>query len=184
MMTPWGPSQSIKEVAPGIVWVDTAGHGGFKVDDDLNGQIPGYMRSPDGFYEEDVEWARVVVSFPGSFSAKDLAEARRTIMSWEPKIFERRFGIDIPKGQSYKKDEAIFLERHADDLIVRSAWGDWAEGVPKGMVGVYATTGGRGLGPGVEEGYFLVPADEYEARSGFGFIVDPSRHERVEHVGL
>jgi len=74
MMTPWGHSQSIEEIAPGIVFVSCAGHGGFKLDDERNKQVPAAWRARSfnkqglrGWYEEDCDAVLVVLSFPGAF---------------------------------------------------------------------------------------------------------------------
>jgi hypothetical protein len=61
--TPWGIPDSVDEIAPGIAQVESSGHGGLLVAPELNRLIPKYMRSEDGWYEEDVELAIVVVVF-------------------------------------------------------------------------------------------------------------------------
>lgn len=55
MRTPWGPSQSVTTVAPGVLIVDTAGHGGVKLDRKRNAKVPAGARKPRGWYEEDCE---------------------------------------------------------------------------------------------------------------------------------
>ncbi|OYV38944.1 MAG: hypothetical protein B7Z80_08695 [Rhodospirillales bacterium 20-64-7] len=70
---------------------------------------------------------------------------------------------------------------HAHELIVSAAWGDWETGVPKGMVGVSASMGGRdkhGISRTPDE-YYLVPDAEYKARERY-FVVDPARHSKWE----
>lgn len=55
MRTPWGKAQTVTTVAPGIVVVDTAGHGGVKLDRKRNAKIPMAARLHGGWYEEDCE---------------------------------------------------------------------------------------------------------------------------------
>ncbi len=66
---------------------------------------------------------------------------------------------------------------HGSELVVVSAFGDWHQDVPNGMVGVVAILGGRTPHPNVDqsERYFLVPAEEYASRRVF-FVVNPERH--------
>ena len=66
--TPWGLPQDAWAIADGITKVVTSSHGGLYVDSDLNAQIIPEARDEDGWYEEDDDWAIVVVSFPEHFS--------------------------------------------------------------------------------------------------------------------
>lgn len=76
-LTPWGRSDWEKQIAPGIVLYTTPSHGGIHVDAQLNKKMPDKYRIDDGWYEEDVEYALVVLAFPQHFSAKELANAQR-----------------------------------------------------------------------------------------------------------
>lgn len=69
-----------------------------------------------------------------------------------------------------------FLAENGNKWVVTSAWGDWCDWVPSGLVGVCAYRGGNAAGRIGEPGYFLVPADEYSQRGENGFIIDTSRH--------
>jgi len=53
--TPWGPSQYADKLARGVTMYGTAGHGGIKVSDKLNREIPPEFRNESGWYEEDCE---------------------------------------------------------------------------------------------------------------------------------
>lgn len=181
MRTPWGQAQQIEDLAPGIKWVSTASHGGVKLDRALNAEVPDYMREPDGWYEEDVDWAVVAVVYPDAFEPGSRERAKDTLRNWRPGAYEAFFGEVIQPGMSHVKDERIFLSQHRDDYLVVSAVGDWKEGVPKGFVLVSAARGGRSpegrLPKDMAE--FLVPQEEYDVRTPFGFVVDESRHQRV-----
>jgi len=59
--SPWGPIQEIKELAPGIIRVYTARHGGIWVDFQHEKKIPSRLRNiarqyaPSQWYEEDCD---------------------------------------------------------------------------------------------------------------------------------
>ncbi|MBT3812433.1 MAG: hypothetical protein HON51_05605 [Gammaproteobacteria bacterium] len=74
--TPWGISQNIETISRGIQFVDTTGHGGVKVSDELNKKIPNWVREGtfgklglDGWYEEDCDWCIPVIVFSKVFYA-------------------------------------------------------------------------------------------------------------------
>ena len=54
-------------------------------------------------------------------------------------------------------------------LVTIAAWGSWHETVPNGFVGVAATPGGLRQA-GQTAAYYLVPQDEYRARSD-GYVI-------------
>jgi len=62
--TPWGPIDTVTTIAPGVRAVSTASHGGFLLDPEVNARIPAPLRRESGAYEEDCEWAIVVVALP------------------------------------------------------------------------------------------------------------------------
>jgi hypothetical protein len=100
------------------------------------------------------------------------------LQNWFPYLYERHFAVRLLPGESYKRDQALFDEENKDKLVATCAWGDWHKQVPADMVGVFATKGGS-RNPARDNStdrYFLVPAAEYEARTHFGFVADPSRH--------
>ena len=53
------------------------------------------------WYEEDCDWARVAVVFPGAFKAQEVADAKRTLRNWEPEIYERFFHVKLTPEDSY-----------------------------------------------------------------------------------
>lgn len=55
--SPWGPIQHVTSLAPGAWSVETAGHGGVKLDAGRNRKVPAGARQPGGWYEEDCQWA-------------------------------------------------------------------------------------------------------------------------------
>ena len=117
MQTPWGPSQECKSCGDGLVFVSTASHGGFYVFPEMLAQMPEYFRRNDGWYEEDCEWAMVVISFPSRFSEKETVDASGTLQNWFPDLYERHFAVRLLPGESYKRDQAVFDEENKDKLV-------------------------------------------------------------------
>lgn len=194
METPWGMAQEANELAPdGIGWVTTASHGGLKLSVARNNEMPDYLRIDHGWYEEDCAWVKAAVFFEEILLASGDPDIRRQILSgnhrqtfrdWYPREYEKFYGVELKRGESYVKDERLFFEEHASELICVSAYGEWHTRVPKGMVGVIARVGGNGAkgqnpAPGPAR-YFLVPKEEYETNNRFGFVIEPARHEEIE----
>jgi hypothetical protein len=169
--SPWGKIDQIKEIAKGIIQVYTPGHGGYKVYAKLNRQIPEYMRNDNGWYEEDCEIAHVQVVFPQFFKPEHVVASKESLKNYNPDAYEKFYGIALKPGESNTRDRKIFEKETENKLVVTSAFGDWEESVPKGMIGVYAAKGGY-RGKEYSETLFLVPAFEYENRSRFGFVIE------------
>jgi len=82
--TPWGFSQQADEVAPGITWFSTSGHGGISLSSARIAEMPTNLRSihpwaGPGWYEEDCDWAIVCAAFPQYFNYADCYYASRTL---------------------------------------------------------------------------------------------------------
>lgn len=186
----WGKPDTATEIAEGIVWVSTPGHGGFALSHQRQAEMPAHLRVDQGAYEEDCDWCMVVLAFPhivpaylraitSKWSVDRLNQcADETLRNWHPARWEQHTGKTIEPGQSFQRDQQRFREQHAADFIVCTAWGDWAEGVPAGMVGVWAT---EGEDRSKEGKYFLVPADEYAAR-GDKFVIDLAKHQEIPPI--
>lgn len=169
--TPWGMSQRTTVYAEGIDFHTTAGHGGFKLSAERNRDVHPQLRSKDGFYEEDIAWAIVAITFPHLFTAVERQCAERSIKDWWPDAWETIFGTIMVPGESYVKDRRAFEAKHADDWIVISAL---RSAHHTGMTEVVATRGGK-RDPHIEERRFLVPSSDYEI-GRFGFVIDEARH--------
>lgn len=115
--TPWGPAQIVNEIAPGIASVHTAGHGGYKLSPKRNAQVPAALRT-NGWYEEDVEWAAVGVTFPGEIAAEHPGGTVEGIRQWseqalrnhDPDAYEAWKGVTLAPGTSYVKDQRAWAE--------------------------------------------------------------------------
>jgi hypothetical protein len=88
--SPWGLIQQVKQIAEGIWQVSTASHGGLKVSDQRLAAMPAERHttpySHGGWFEEDLDWALVAVSFPEAFTPEDLAMARQSLAQYYPDI--------------------------------------------------------------------------------------------------
>ena len=69
--TPWGPAQTARKIANGIMAYTTARHGGFHLSPTRQAQVPASIRSFAGgaWFEEDYDWAVVCLVFPREFCA-------------------------------------------------------------------------------------------------------------------
>lgn len=181
----WGDIQSRKLLAPGILSISTASHGGIIVEKEINVLIPEYMRSPDGAYEEDVDWSIVATVFPHAFTKEERARAKEIFRNSIPMAYELYYKEVIPPGQSHAKDEVTFKFLHKNDYLSLAAWGDWHSQVPPGNVVVFAGRGGRTADYKLpkDTAYFVVPVDEYEDRGPHGFVIDEKRHPRIDFKG-
>ena len=193
MHTPWGNSQTSKQYGEGLTFYGTASHGGFFVEPELHATMNPALRldaggysGATGWYEEDCEAYLVVRAFPGRFPANEVEEADQAIKnSYLYPHWEKLHGRILQPGESAEKDRDAFHAANRDSLLVVAAWGDWKEGVPKGMVGVVARPGGREYDqahPGSEkeqDRWFLVPATEYATRR-YEFVVDPTKHQAID----
>ena len=83
MYTPWGSSQHQKKVTEGIVFYDTASHGGYKLSNEKINEMPAELKNIKpwagaGWYEEDCDWSIVVLSFPEFFTIEQIKGALLT----------------------------------------------------------------------------------------------------------
>lgn len=194
--SPWGAVQHLTNVLAGMVSVSTASHGGIIVAPDRLERMPAYMREAwagRGAFEEDVDWSIPFCVFEaeiladGDIHSKKLIEVghhRETLRNWHPARYEKFYRVVLKPGESRRKDGDDWKRVNAGALQSVSAFGDWQNGVPAGMVGVVACIGGR-TDQGQYGGacrYFLVPKAEYDTRTENAcgtFIVDQAKHGEV-----
>ncbi len=77
--SPWGAVQYRRMIAPGVVLVETASHGGAFVTKEAQARIPEVLRSADRFYEEDCEIAAIIATWPEYFTSDAQVYAARQI---------------------------------------------------------------------------------------------------------
>lgn len=89
--TPWGMVNHYQPIAQGIVYVDTAGHGGFWLSPERLAKVPAdhrmarfgrarTMTSP--WFEHDCDWIFAVLAHEEVFNAATVKEAKRLWKSW------------------------------------------------------------------------------------------------------
>lgn len=88
--SPWGRIQDTRQVADGISWITTAGHGGFRLSKKRYEEMPQYLRdcsyTGNQFFEEDCSWCAVVLAFPQFFNADQSLSAAITYNKWFAKV--------------------------------------------------------------------------------------------------
>lgn len=95
--TPWGVADQVRIVAPGIVWCETPSHGGYWLSKERLAQMDPALRSFRPFtgkaawFEEDCDWAVVVVAFPTFFDPPAVEAAVRAIQDSD---YYTRAGLD------------------------------------------------------------------------------------------
>ncbi len=108
--TPWGPSQTIQEIAPGITLYSTASHGGFHLSEARVASMPKHLRDfipfggtqsgPGRWFEEDADWSVVALAFPQFFPAEAIAAAMNTLRHYKPEIYEQVVEAIVAAGRS------------------------------------------------------------------------------------
>lgn len=163
--SPWGEPQQCITFGPGIWEVSTASHGGIFLSEQRNAAVPYHMRSRNGWYEEDLDACIPMNVFPEEFRLNEKPErkewAENAFRNNFPDHYEKWTGKTLKEGESRKRDEDTFAATVKGQLRVKTSYGDWANWVPNGMVGVVASVDG---GPGPQS-YFLLPKAEFDALS-------------------
>ena len=173
--TPWGVAQQSESYTRGIMYYSTASHGGYHLSPTRNMVVPEYMRSADGWYEQDCAWAIAATIFPEAFvkiwgGENILKTIKLTLLNWYPAFYEQFYNVKLKEGESHTRDRENFYRDNADNYIVTCATGK------EHHVEVSATLGGTANG---NERTFLIKTEEYQNRSNFGFVIDLSRHIEI-----
>lgn len=176
--SPWGRIDHVHHYADGIDSVGTPGHGGLKLSRERNAKVHPAWRRQGGWYEEDVDACIVIVTFPEVFKPETVASARIDMKNSYPDEYGRVFGCQVSESESSELRRRAFKARTREQFVTTSAVGDWYPGVPKGMVAVRALRASDGA-----KGRFLVPAEEYERRNEYAFVVDTARHQEWDDGG-
>lgn len=169
--TPWGTSQGATVYAEGVVAHSTAGHGGFicrrsEIANSMTCSVP----TAAGMKRTAIGRPSPNPSRSSSRTSRRRVRKRRSATGTRT-TWEAIHGRVLEPGQSAKRDERAFFEKHTDDWVVVSAIRSEHQA---GFTEVIATPGGK-RGPGTEERRFLVPTDEYHV-GRFGFVIDVARH--------
>ena len=118
LSTPWGFADQVYPIGErGILKVCTPSHGGMFVPSELLPQMPSALRYSNSYsgranwFEEDVEWALVVASFPEEFTADYCKAAIETIAMYAERPRGEYF---YSANQWLNSPRADILRRHAE----------------------------------------------------------------------
>lgn len=143
-MTRWGKPVTTTQRLPGIWRVVTPSHGGFVLSETRQAAMPEALRLDGPEYEHDVDWSLVIVAFQTEFAATgdplfdiELSLATSTVKSWRPERWEAYAGEAVEPHQSHVRREREAFEARIGQVVVTTAYGDWADWVPRGKVGVF-----------------------------------------------
>jgi hypothetical protein len=146
-MTRWGKPVTTTQRLPGIWRVVTPSHGGFVLSETRQAAMPEALRLDEPEYEHDVDWSLVIVAFQTEFAAAgdplfdiELSLATSTVKSWRPERWEAYAGEAVEPRQSHVRRERVAFEARIGKVVVTTAYGDWADWVPSGKVGVFGYT--------------------------------------------
>ena len=178
----------------GIRYHSTPGHGYLKISqerlDYMKANTPALL-TPNGYYhgypsntfEEDLEYCRVILAFPGEFTLTDVKLAVRTFRDYNPIIYSAHTGRPVKPEHSFKLRQMDHVQKNQENYLTIGAMGDWHKSVPEGYVGLTAKKG-KYLSP---EGYnrdhdhvkgFLIPQADYEQReNGLAYVIPPNAQE-------
>ncbi len=158
--SPWGRIQEQTTLAPGLLLVSTASHGGLLLSREAAERLhisPKALelgaRWEDGWaYEEDCEWAilawEVPQFWPALFPPGPHRENPRqylleTLSAWCPDLLLSHGVTPVPglfaRYQSRQRNEELRTRRDPDLIVC--ARGSWAEGCPPGAVEVTTADG-------------------------------------------
>jgi hypothetical protein len=175
--TPWGPADSVTNIAPGIVSVGTPGHGGLTLSRERRAAIPKPLRDVAGtWFEEDCEWWIVAMHHPEAFPHIEDGVAEQRVRNWFPDAYEAATGTTIAPGESDVRDEAVWAKAHENDFVlIAASMDDDRPGVVR-VLGRRASDSTRQT--------FYVPKAELDARrlaaepgQGHRVILDPASDE-------
>lgn len=141
--TKWGAPVTTNQVLPGVWHVTTADHGGYVLSDERQAAVPEALRRDDPFYEEDVDWALVLLAFAAEFRRLPTAgiglqveNARRSVRAWHPDRYAAFTGEEVPQTERHVLRRRAAYQAVIGEYASTSASRDWADWVPTGMVGV------------------------------------------------
>lgn len=141
----WGAPQSATQLLPGVWEIQTSSHGGMLLSDQRQSAMPEALRLDSPSYEEDVDWALVVLAFEAEFRrlpAKGIDllvdNARASVKAWHPDRHTAYTGEAVEAKDSHVLRRRQAVSAQIGNYVVVSASGDWADWVPEGKVGVVA----------------------------------------------
>lgn len=139
IITPWGPAEKTEVIAPGILRVSTAAHGGYRLSAHRQKRIEQVLGYPGEWFEEDDESAIVEAAFPEVF---DPQEATERLHSTYPELLQSVCGIS---PEAYMQNAILRAFRdHPDRWFLVDSLGQLTE-YEGYRLGFYALTGRNAL---------------------------------------
>ncbi len=173
--SPWGKIQTVQRHGKGIATVTTSRHGGIKLSPENNRKVHPAWRRAGGWYEEDQEYAIVVLTFPDAIPG--LVEwAHESAKNNYPSEYGAVYGCTVRPEESRALRLEMAREAARGKFQVTARWGSWADWVPEGFVGVFARVDGSAGPEGSPEGYFLMPESDNAQEINTIWVIDPTRH--------
>lgn len=178
--SPWGTIDHADQIVPGVWSVGTPSHGGFLLSPERQAAMPTAVRRDGSAYEEDVDWCLVALVFGNEFTGipcgeRTMAEiARDHARNHCPDEYAAVTGHTPTAETSMAVRRRETYVASLGEFVVTSAFGDWADWVPRGKVGIYAREA-----TGVSQAGFL----EYGKIERRG-LVDASRYDSRKIVNL
>ena len=142
--SPWGAVQQANQIAPGIWSVTTASHGGLLLSEARSAAMPDALRLPGDAYEEDCDWSLVYLAFESELALQKtstagfLQLAKDTARCWHPDRYAAHTGECVEPNRSSVLRTREAYRAAIGEFCTTTAWGDWADWVPEGKVGVIA----------------------------------------------
>ena len=143
--TIWGTPDRSEQILPGIWHVTTPSHGGFILSGERQAAMPAALRLETLSYEEDVDWALVFYAFAGDFERKGQPGAklmtetvRQSVRVWHPERYAAHTGESVPEALSPIVRRRAAYQAVIGEYVSAAAYGDWADWVPEGKVGIVA----------------------------------------------
>ncbi|MCS8414868.1 hypothetical protein N0754_19260 [Pseudomonas aeruginosa] len=119
--SPWGEIQQVKEVAPGIERVSTAGHGGYRLGHERVERMRQLIGLTQEWYEEDEEAALVEAAFPDAFEP---ARAARRLHLTYPDHMPALIGCTADQYAQERIDEQLQqFQDHPESWFVADTLG-------------------------------------------------------------
>lgn len=129
--SPWGAVQTSDELAPGVLAVSTAGHGGLKLSAERNRAVHPALRQSNGWYEEDDE-ANIVAHFhPDVYPDADREQIAQRLRDNWPEEWEQATGEQLTADTSEGRARQLWQEEHQGEMATT-----WAAGTDDGDVEV------------------------------------------------
>lgn len=177
----------MKTLPNGITFKSTPSHGYFYISDarykDMQQNSPALLEKTSCYsggisFEEDVEWARIVLAFLSEFDDQWIENAKRTIKDYHPYIYMKHTGETLTPADSYVLAQEEFYNTNTDNYITIGAHGSWHDDCPEGYVLVNGIKGltykTRHNRTGLPMQDFLVTKDRYDNRdNGLPYVIQP-----------